>query len=481
MRSACTLLALLTLPCVAGAEDVKIAPTAPEVRAVVQKSLPYLEKAAHAWMYEKRECTGCHHALTLWSFNEARAHGLAIDEKKLDGWTEWWLTYSHGRLSGPPGSWGWHWRNQKQLEADKVPKSVLQPLETFGTQWYVDREEFIAALKKDIPAEDWERYRDKILARAGRANGVSWRSPSQKKLEAKKVPAEVLAATKPLIDRSYWNREQFVDALKKSLPAETLHRYESDIVDAAQQPVDNDSMVFMLLGRAAARPRDRAALDKLAEPICRQQNNDGSWHPGLQFPSQNRPDLERFQVCTMWTVLALGSLDSVPESVAKSRDRALAWLKEPRPGISTESLFLSLLLARQQRRKEAAQDLLATLLKEQKKDGGWSWRRSHDQSDAMTTGQVLWVLSVVGDQPEAVVRGRRYLVTTQNLTGSGPKIEGKDLPYWRFMIQPAEGSWLMSSNPSISKKTPPSGLRDAFYQYWGTSWAVIGLLRTQPR
>ena len=73
----------------------------------------------------------------------------------------------------------------------------------------------------------------------------------------------------------------------------------------------------------------------------------------------------------------------------------MTWLKEARPGVSTESLFLNLLLARQLGQQDRAHDLLEILLKEQKPDGGWSWRRNHDRSDPMTTGQVLWALSIV--------------------------------------------------------------------------------------
>ncbi len=454
-------------------------PDADEVRKVVEKSLPFLEKGGAAWMYQKRECAGCHHALMLWSFNEARVQGLAVDDKKLDDWTDWWLTYCKGYLAGPGGSWGFRPGLQKN-KPDNLPQNVLAELKPFWGQWYPKREDFAAALKQAMPPQDWERHQAEILARADRATAVSWRARSQQQLASKKLPEAALASMKSLIDKTYWSREPFLDDLRKALPAEALGRYQADILDAAEAPVEADSMAFMLLGADVARPKDRAALAKLVEPICQQQRQNGSWNPGGQYPNQDRPWLETTQVCTMWKVLALSAITEAPEAIAGSRERAVQWLQDAEPGVSTESLFLNLLMARQLGQTNRTGDLLKTLLEEQKADGGWSWRRDHSRSDAMTTGQVLWALSIVGGNPEAVARGRRYLVDAQNVTEPGPTIEGADLPYWQFLIQPAAGSWLMSCS-GISKIKTRTGVCDAMYQYWGTSWAVIGLLRTQPK
>ena len=56
------------------------------VRKADARSLPYLEKEGVAWI-EKRNCLSCHHVpFLLWSHNEARARGITVDQKKLDGW-----------------------------------------------------------------------------------------------------------------------------------------------------------------------------------------------------------------------------------------------------------------------------------------------------------------------------------------------------------------------------------------------------------
>ena len=145
----------------------------------MEKSLPFLEKAGAAWMYQKRECAGCHHALILWSFNEARTHGIAVDDKKLDDWTDWWLTYSKGYLGGPPGSWRFRPSSIQQDKPDHSPQDVLATLQPFLSQWYPRREDFAAALQQAMPPEDWERHQAEILARADRPHGeVSWRAQS---------------------------------------------------------------------------------------------------------------------------------------------------------------------------------------------------------------------------------------------------------------------------------------------------------------
>ena len=60
--------------------------TAPQVRPA-GAGLAYLEKGGLAWMNEGK-CIACHHGeFLLWSHNEARLHGFAVDPKKLTAWT----------------------------------------------------------------------------------------------------------------------------------------------------------------------------------------------------------------------------------------------------------------------------------------------------------------------------------------------------------------------------------------------------------
>jgi hypothetical protein len=65
-----------------------------KVRAAVERSLPFIEKKGVEWMRD-RKCTSCHQVtFMLWSHREALEHGIAVDAKKLDVWTEWSIEYT---------------------------------------------------------------------------------------------------------------------------------------------------------------------------------------------------------------------------------------------------------------------------------------------------------------------------------------------------------------------------------------------------
>src|SRR5947209_6098933 len=72
------------------------------VRRAVERSLPFLEKHGVAWMNE-RGCLSCHTvSFQLWSFNETRRRGIAVDARKLEEWTNWSLlnTVARGKEGG---------------------------------------------------------------------------------------------------------------------------------------------------------------------------------------------------------------------------------------------------------------------------------------------------------------------------------------------------------------------------------------------
>src|SRR5205823_6674006 len=65
--------------------------TAADMRAAVQRSLPYIEKVGTEWM-SQRKCNSCHTVtFMIWSHNEAAARGLEVDRAKLAEWTNWSL------------------------------------------------------------------------------------------------------------------------------------------------------------------------------------------------------------------------------------------------------------------------------------------------------------------------------------------------------------------------------------------------------
>src|SRR5207237_4596523 len=86
-----TFLLLLSIVSVTGVATAAPPATAADMRAAVQRSLPYIEKVGTAWMNE-RKCNSCH-AVTfmIWSHNQAATRGLDVDRAKLAQWTNWSL------------------------------------------------------------------------------------------------------------------------------------------------------------------------------------------------------------------------------------------------------------------------------------------------------------------------------------------------------------------------------------------------------
>src|SRR5438309_2210624 len=63
--------------------------SAKEVRASLEKSLPYLEASSAAWRTE-RKCVTCHQVpFTVWALTDAKGRGFAVDAGKLDDLTAW--------------------------------------------------------------------------------------------------------------------------------------------------------------------------------------------------------------------------------------------------------------------------------------------------------------------------------------------------------------------------------------------------------
>jgi squalene-hopene/tetraprenyl-beta-curcumene cyclase len=316
------------------AADPNIAPAGADtaspaqVRAAVERSLPYLGKGGQAWI-EKQKCTSCHVVpFLLWSHNEARGAGIRLEQQKLDDWTKWSWDFSV---------------NEKD--------------------------------KNGVPG----------------GGGL-------------------------------------------------------------------DTMAQMILGRdrSAADAKFMEAAATLAELIVKMQQPDGSWKPGGQLPSQRRPAPETVAATTMWTVLALTSLNKPGEAVTRSRDQALAWVKKnAKPGQSNESLLLCYLLERQFGEPARAVELRKELIGKQNADGGWSWLHG-EASDAFATGQTLYALSYAGlpAAEPALVRARTFLVSSQR----------------------PDGSWYVPTTKKNKQKD-----NEGLASYWGSAWAVIGLARTLPK
>jgi squalene-hopene/tetraprenyl-beta-curcumene cyclase len=222
----------------------------------------------------------------------------------------------------------------------------------------------------------------------------------------------------------------------------------------------NQYAAVLLAGSLAASRTPDKARQTLIDGLVKTQAKDGKWEAAGQFLAQKRPAAEAHEASTISALLALAYLDPLPEQAEQARARALAAVKNAKPGISTDSLVLHLLLAHANQDTERSRALVDQLLQEQHADGGWAWVRSNPQSDAFATGQVLYALGVVGRKTTDphVQKASRYLLQTQH----------------------EDGSWIVLRDTTSNSKKKEHAEGDAVYTYWGTSWAVLGLLGTLP-
>jgi squalene-hopene/tetraprenyl-beta-curcumene cyclase len=210
-----------------------------------------------------------------------------------------------------------------------------------------------------------------------------------------------------------------------------------------------DTMVFLLLGRDRSAEKDADWVRDFQTYVLKNQQANGSWSPQGQLPSGKRPARETVEVSTMWTLLALESYGSDAGIDPAVRKHADDFLATAQPGKSTEWYVLKVLL------QPGSEPLRADLLKQQHSDGGWGWLTA-DPSDAFATGQALYALARGGLEPSAepIQRAITFLKSTQ---------------------QP-DGSWEVPSTRASDKNDviPTS-------RFWGTSWAVVGLLEPSAR
>ncbi|MEE2934563.1 MAG: squalene--hopene cyclase [Planctomycetota bacterium] len=235
-------------------------------------------------------------------------------------------------------------------------------------------------------------------------------------------------------------------------PAAFVQLNEREELDVSQTLASNIDTLNMLL-LAADSDRSFATTPtsgttwktEFASALIQNQAGDGSWLACGQLPAQKRPKQETTQVTVMWTLLTLKRQDKSPTD----RESALAMTQNDQP-LSTEYVAVRLLLSQHVKELDLA-TLRRDLIDRQNEDGGWVWLTA-EPSDPLATGMAIYALRYTS-QPEEIesslAAADQFLLRTQR----------------------DDGSWNVpgTKQKTRDKPTPTSN-------YWGTGWAVIGLL-----
>lgn len=228
---------------------------------------------------------------------------------------------------------------------------------------------------------------------------------------------------------------------------------------AAQQATtlqnDADTVGQAILGVAVVQDSLTADWAKVYhKSLIEGQQEAGFWKAGGQLPLQKRPVAETNEVTTMWSIVALNASPKPSPEEDIVRGKTSVWLESKdriSSGKSTEWWALKSLLSDSDGAGGKTDLATTKLLSFQNSDGGWGWLVDED-SDALGTGIALYALAY---QPAAVVAESR----------------GQAVEFLRT-TQLADGTWDV-------KGTKKSGRNEVVEtaSYWGTCWAVIGLLQ----
>lgn len=142
-------------------------PVIEKVRTSIVRSLPYLEKEGTAWI-RQHDCLSCHHVpFLLWSHQEARGKGIAVDAGKLAEWGTWSRAESvkqRVKLRLPA-------KSLEELKEDGLPQAVLAKLTTNASRIVGKEEDFAKQLPKYLSPEELAAHREAVMKRASRDSG----------------------------------------------------------------------------------------------------------------------------------------------------------------------------------------------------------------------------------------------------------------------------------------------------------------------
>jgi hypothetical protein len=257
------------------------------------------------------------------------------------------------------------------------------------------------------------------------AEGVTWMK-KQHCASCHHVPMMVWALNEAR-QRNYMVNEKALGEVTSWALAERNHAqaFPDLPVDKTRTETDYLGPLVMALAVGASMDRDEAAETarrRLPAHAVGQQAKDGSWHAN----SGGRPPVHASrEVQTSWVVLALSQRPARADAEdpwATHRKLAADWLSRNPLADSHQAVAMHLLVhERLGVPRRFAEPLLASLLRLQNEDGGWS-QTPRMTSDAFATGLSLYVLSGQrgGRVDAAIGRAQAFLVKNQQPDGSWP-------------------------------------------------------------
>lgn len=334
-----------------------------QIRKVVERSVPFLEKEGVAWMKGKN-CVTCHQVPSMvWSLNEATRRKLPVNAEAVTQWNRWAL--ENGLKKSV-----FFKLTDKSLESLReagMPEAEIAKLKKLQGKLFVFEQEFRDEATKLIGSDTFGSHSDRVVKLA-------------------------------------------------ALPNQ----------GGGGGGTNNQYTALLLSGATTAVPDSAEMRKAVITGLVKAQGKDGTWPAASQFIAQQRTAAETSEVVTSWTVLALtdaGLPELTDKAIAKARD----WLKNAKPAVNTETLMLRALLASKEGDTSKQQELTNALLKLQHADGGWGWQVDRTASDPFSTGQVLYGLANLGKKPTdpAVQKAQQYLLQTQSEKGMWP-VTNKD-------------------------------------------------------
>lgn len=296
--------------------------SAPQLRRVIERSLPYLEKGGVAWI-EERKCLSCHKAtFMVWSFQEAQRAGLAVDARKLDEWSAWSL--AHGLKDGKGGDGGLdtmvqlvlmagYARGDQQPENDKV-KVTLQSL----ANELVKRQATDGTWKPggQLPAQRRPAVETQAVTAMWAVLALSsLENPDEPQRQARQRALNWLKNVKPgisaeslllhmLVEKDQANQERAQELLQ-----ELLQRQNSDggwsWLKGEQSDALATGMVLYALEIMNLK-QSHAALQAACTFLARTQREDGSWYvPTTKKSKKEDNDGMSSYWGTAWAVIGL--------------------------------------------------------------------------------------------------------------------------------------------------------------------------------